>query len=42
MWKVKLDYKEEDDDFGFRQVALEIMVVLHGSVRKHLKLQTGI
>lgn len=34
MWKFELDHKEEDDDFGFRQVTSEIMVVLHGSVMK--------
>lgn len=30
MWKVELDYWEEDD--GLRQLASGIMVVLHGSV----------
>lgn len=34
MWRVELGYREGDHDFGFRQVALEIVVVLHGSVMK--------
>lgn len=34
LWKVELDYKEEDDDFGFRQVASEVMVDLPGGIMK--------
>lgn len=33
-WEVELDYRKEDDEFGFRQVKLEIMVVPHASVMK--------
>lgn len=34
LWEVELGYREEDDEFGFRQVKSEIMTVRHGRVMK--------
>ena len=34
LWEVELGYREEDDEFGFRQLKSEIMTVPHGRVMK--------
>lgn len=39
LWEVELDYREEDDEFGFRQVEPEIMVVAHVSVMKTFEIR---